>query len=179
VDIISPDISQPWHTTGAIINEVNFAPLLGGGEISRAHIGEYLARLIDGDGRIPVHVYVGGKAAWEAGLKRQASLLAEGIEAIVTNDTLTLDHQGHPIHMPLKSLADRANALVLSRQTKAIILVIQNGGLLASSLPLESVESVSIIDDETTENARSNKRISSTNLDILKRCLIRWQSQKP
>ena len=35
IDIISTDISRPWFETGAVINEVNFAPLLGGAEISR------------------------------------------------------------------------------------------------------------------------------------------------
>ena len=28
IDIVSPNITQPWHSNGAIINEVNFAPLL-------------------------------------------------------------------------------------------------------------------------------------------------------
>jgi acyl-coenzyme A synthetase/AMP-(fatty) acid ligase/D-alanine-D-alanine ligase-like ATP-grasp enzyme len=29
IDIISPDIARPWHENGAVINEVNFSPLLG------------------------------------------------------------------------------------------------------------------------------------------------------
>ena len=31
VDIISPDIAKPWYENNAIINEFNFAPLLGEG----------------------------------------------------------------------------------------------------------------------------------------------------
>jgi cyanophycin synthetase len=42
VDVISSDITQPWHQNGAIINEVNHAPLLGGGEISAAFRWKFL-----------------------------------------------------------------------------------------------------------------------------------------
>ena len=45
IDIITPDIGTPWHANGAIINEVNYAPLLGGGEISPRHVPEFLQRL--------------------------------------------------------------------------------------------------------------------------------------
>src|SRR5690606_29296845 len=38
IDIISTEIALPWHQNGAVINKVNFSPLLGGGEISRRHI---------------------------------------------------------------------------------------------------------------------------------------------
>lgn len=57
VDIITENISDPWYENGAIINEVNFAPLLGGAQISRSYIPEYLSRLIDGDGKIPIEVH--------------------------------------------------------------------------------------------------------------------------
>ena len=60
IDIVSPNITQPWHSNGAIINEVNFAPLLGGAEISRSKIPRFLETLIKDDGRIPIHVYIGG-----------------------------------------------------------------------------------------------------------------------
>jgi len=54
IDIISPDIAKPWHTNGAIINEVNFSPLFGGAEISRSHIAAFFAEFISGDGKIPI-----------------------------------------------------------------------------------------------------------------------------
>jgi cyanophycin synthetase len=37
VDIVSTDIRVPWHQNGEIINEVNYAPLLGGSEISLSY----------------------------------------------------------------------------------------------------------------------------------------------
>jgi hypothetical protein len=33
VDMISLDIRVPWHANDAVINEVNYSPLLGGAEI--------------------------------------------------------------------------------------------------------------------------------------------------
>lgn len=53
VDIMSPDIGQPWQANGAIINEVNYAPLLGGGEVSRARLPDLLRQLLPDGGRIP------------------------------------------------------------------------------------------------------------------------------
>ena len=38
VDMISCDITVPWHANGAVINEVNFAPALGTSVISRLHV---------------------------------------------------------------------------------------------------------------------------------------------
>jgi hypothetical protein len=38
IDFISNDVSEPWYKNGAAFNEVNVAPLLGGGEISRGYI---------------------------------------------------------------------------------------------------------------------------------------------
>lgn len=56
IDIISADISKPFYENGAIINEVNFSPLFGGGEISRAAIPEFLKESIELDGRIPITI---------------------------------------------------------------------------------------------------------------------------
>lgn len=82
VDIITPDIARPWFENGAIINEVNFAPLSGGGEISRQHIPTFLHRLLGGNGRIPVEVFVGGSAALSAAKKRWESPAKRELPAI-------------------------------------------------------------------------------------------------
>ena len=74
IDIITSDIGTPWHANGAIINEVNYAPLLGGGEISRRHVPEFLQRLLGGNGRIPVEAFVGGESAMAAARQGRANL---------------------------------------------------------------------------------------------------------
>ncbi len=63
IDMISDDITVPWPANGAVINEVNFAPTLGQGVVSRLHVKTHLTRLLGGDGRIPVEVYSGNAVA--------------------------------------------------------------------------------------------------------------------
>ena len=142
VDIISPDISEPWNRNGAIINEVNFAPLLGGGEISRRHIGEYVTRLLEGDGRIPLEVFLGGEAAWLAAIQRRMTLGGDGSGIFVTSAERTLDDKGQEIPMPFQSLYRRSQALLLSRQVRTLLLVVQDDEWLRTGLPVEYVDNV-------------------------------------
>ena len=142
IDIISPDITEPWHTNGAIINEVNFAPLLGGGEISRRYIGEYLTRLLEGDGCIPIDVFLGGDAAWDAAMVRRKALGGDGAGIFVTNAVRTLDGNGHEIPMPLQGLYERSRALLLSKKVYALLLVVQDDEWLRTGLPVEYIDSV-------------------------------------
>lgn len=59
VDIITPDITIPWYSNGAIINEVNPSPQYGGGDISRRTISLFLEELMDERGHIPITVITG------------------------------------------------------------------------------------------------------------------------
>ena len=63
VDMISCDITVPWHANGAVINEVNLSPFLGEGVLTDRHVKTFLTRLVGDGGRIPVEVYVGNAAA--------------------------------------------------------------------------------------------------------------------
>ena len=49
VDIITTDITVPWHQNGAIINEINFSPLLGGSEISKKYVQSVMKEILQGD----------------------------------------------------------------------------------------------------------------------------------
>jgi len=146
VDMISPDITAPWHANGAIINEVNFAPLLGGGEISRRYVDEYLIRLVDGRGRIPVEVFVGGAAAWEAAEARWQTLLQAGVVAFLCNDVRTLGGDGQPFALPVDGLYARVRALTLRAEVGALVLVVQTLELLGTGLPLDRVDRVVVVD---------------------------------
>lgn len=143
IDIITPDIGRPWHENGAIINEVNFAPLLGGGEISRSHIPEFLARLMNGDGRVPIEAIVGGDAALAAARARQQELAGEWINCVVTSHATTLSAAGEEIRFPFASLYRRCKALLLDKRVGAIVLVIQTDELLRSGLPVDRIDRVS------------------------------------
>lgn len=147
IDIISPDIGRPWHENGAIVNEVNFAPLLGGAEISRRHLAQFLDRLLQGDGRIPVEVFVGGESAFRAAAARWRSLRFGGVGAVLTNGTETFSASGEAWPMPLRGVYQVARALTLSPRVSALVVVIAADEFARLGLPLEAVDAVTKVED--------------------------------
>ena len=149
VDIITEDISKPWAETGAIINEVNYKPLLGGGKISRRYLPEYLDRLMGGSGRIPVKVFVGDERALDAAKAHHNALIRRGIAAYLTNDSQTLGASGQELLLARNGLHARVRALVLSGDVEAIAIVVQTDSLLVEGLPLEGVDEVHVVGEVT------------------------------
>lgn len=119
IDIISPDIAKPWYVNGAIINEVNFAPLFGGAEISRSYIPEFFAQFIKGDGKIPIEVF----DTKEVALEFQKMHAAQGRRCYVTTANRTIDQLGRDIMMPWRDLKKRIRALTLRSDVDAISVV--------------------------------------------------------
>lgn len=122
VDIISSDISAPWFRNGAVINEVNFAPLLGGGEISRRYLPQYLARIIDEDGRIEVEAIVDASASLSTARQRQQQHLEHGLRCWITSGRHTIGPDGSERPMPFVTLAERFQALLLDSSIDAVVL---------------------------------------------------------
>jgi len=151
IDIISPDISVPWHANGAIINEVNFAPLLGGGEISRSHIPEYLSRLVQEDGRIPVEAFIGAEGALAAARRRQAELQAQGLACALTSHDQTWTAPDQAVILNLQGVAHRCRALLMNRQVDAILLVIQSDEILRAPLPVDRLSALHIVEPELSD----------------------------
>ena len=118
VDMISADITQPWYENGAVINEVNFAPLLGGAEISRSYLPTFFAQIMHGDGRIPIE-YVD---QLEAAKKRQESFKIKGLRCFVTTPYQTFDATGNLLALPFDGLKQRCMALIYRSEVDAIVL---------------------------------------------------------
>jgi len=145
VDIISPDIGQAWHKNGAIINEVNFAPLLGGAEISKSHIPAFLGRLLADSGRIPIEVFVGNEDAMSAAQARRQQMLDQGQCYHLTSHELSLTPEGDEINLPFNSLCNRCLALLLNRRVEALILVVQTNELLQTAMPIDRINKLNKI----------------------------------
>lgn len=144
IDIITPDISRPWHENGAIINEVNYAPLLGGGEISRSYIPDFLARLVASDGRIPIEAYLGNDDAFLAARARQIQLANSRVACFLTSHATTLGPEGTDLPVPGAGLYARCQALLMNRRVEAIVLVIQTDELLQTGLPVDRLTRYSV-----------------------------------
>lgn len=153
IDIISTDISRPWHENGAIINEVNFAPLLGGAEISRTYLPAFLDGLMQGDGRIPVEVFVGDGNALRAATERWKALRSDGIGAVLTNGKETLSATGDAWPMPFDNVYQVTRALTLSPHVAALVVVIPADDFLRLGPPLEAVDAVTKVDEAIAQAA--------------------------
>lgn len=117
IDIISPDISEPWYKNGAIVNEVNFAPLFGGAEISRSYIKKFFTDFMDGDGKIPIIECINEKEA----TLYQSKENSKGVRCYFTSSHKTIDFLGNQIVMPFNNLSRRVKALTLYSDADLIV----------------------------------------------------------
>ncbi len=151
IDIISSDISRPWHENQAIINEVNYAPYFGGNEIARSAMPTYLKTLISGDGRIPIEIVLGNDVEMSEAHSRQQALLNQGIDCYLTSHSETLKPDGQPMPFPFQSLFNRASALLMNRRVEALVLSVQTNELLQTGLPLNQVDKLIHTNDEISD----------------------------
>ena len=174
VDIISPDIGVPWYENGAVINEVNFAPLLGGGEISKLHIPLFLDQYIGGDGRIPVEVFVGGEAAWTKASDRWRELLDMGVKCYLANEVRIMAPSDSVLYMANSGLYQRVRSLILSSEVEAMVLVVQTDEVLESGLPLEFVDAVTHVDNHLVSYKSKSDQLSPSRTRALIQLLEKW-----
>ncbi len=119
IDIITDDISMPWHESGAIVNEVNFAPLLGGGDISRRHIPVFLSEFVQGDGKIPVEVFAEDEIAAR---NRRDELIRQELRCYLITGSGAIDPQGIVVKFPFNSLKRMVRALICRADVDAIVI---------------------------------------------------------
>ncbi|MFT5720430.1 MAG: cyanophycin synthetase [Motiliproteus sp.] len=146
VDIISEDISIPWHLNGAIINEVNNAPMLGLGASSITAIPGILSQLVDGDGRIPIEIFVGGDNALAQGRQRQQELSAQGFACFLSNHRITEDPNGLCWPIIGQGVHPRVRALLMDKQVAAIVLILHSDECLEQGLPVDYISGLEVVD---------------------------------
>lgn len=141
IDLISPDITRPWHENGAIVNEVNYSPLLA----SRANAqGMYavLERWMQGSGRIPIVAVVGGDAALHEARGLRDERVALGLRCWL----VTHDHAESPAGdarvQAVDGLFDRVIALLADPTVEALVLVVQTEEVLDAGMPVDRVDEV-------------------------------------
>lgn len=141
IDIISTDITRPWYENGAIINEVNFSPLLSG-----RHTGKVIASLLDEwlpcNGHIPVEVVIGGESAMAEGLRIRADYAIRGVRCWLINHLETVADSGDSRAIAASGLYGRCMALLMDPDVEALVMVIQTGELLGTGLPLSRIDHI-------------------------------------
>ena len=146
VDIISSDISRPWFENGAVVNEMNFAPQFGAPLAARSRMAHFLDRLLPGDGRIAIEVFIGADAALSAARCRQRELAAGGLPHRLTTHDRNWAGDASELHLDASGLFDRCLALLMDGDVQGLILVVQNDELLRSGLPVDRVDRVHVDD---------------------------------
>lgn len=145
VDLITPDISAPWHANGGVINEINSAPTLGASHASRSSMRWVMKLLLSDKGRIPVEIFVGGSAALDAARRRQQALIAQGVACFMSSDYQTLDPTGNNMAMACQDSYLRCQALLTDKQVEAVVLALHTNDWLKTGLPVDRVSRVEVV----------------------------------
>lgn len=110
VDFISTDIRVPWHQNGAVINEVNYAPVIGRTHAYQRHAAKsYLRHILPAQGKIPIHVFIGSTLK-QAALDQWQQHIQSGQSFFMYRDESVYDADGRRLHFalaakPLEQLA--------------------------------------------------------------------------
>lgn len=168
VDLITTDISRPWHENGAIINEVNFTPFLGlQFDFQRTGVMHAVTGLVAHGTRIPVEVFVGDADALVAAKARQSALVQQGTRAFLTSHAVTLDGDHEiPLALSPDGLLQRCRALLVNAQVEALLLVIQTNEPLLRGLPVDAVNALHVI-NRNVLNTAANTPLGEAAVDEL------------
>ena len=126
VDLITADISQPWQSSGAIVNEVNYSPNMAS-PIHRA--ASYLVPLLERQksqiDRIPVHLYLGPSARPAALAAYQQLMTQQGGCYFVSAEQL-YDGSGGDVACAADTLFERVQALLTRPQVTALVVLLEH-----------------------------------------------------
>lgn len=150
VDLMTTDASVPWYENGAKLNELNYLPAVG-------YLRDYtdkmtkslIASIFPEQGRIPLRLLVGGKAAIDAAMMHQAAMLKDGSRCHLVSHDCHLGADGRPIVDAIHnhSLFRRVRAVLMDPQADALIIVAQNDEFLLSGLPVDRLDKFEIVDE--------------------------------
>ncbi len=142
IDMIAEDLSQPWHESGAVINEVNFAPLFGWNPATLERRAPFLRRLLRGDGRIPVCAVVGDGDLLSRGRAVRDEWVRAGLRCHLTDSLRTEAPDGRGLMLDGSGLYARCHALLARRDVDAIVMLLDQPEFLTTGLPMDRVERI-------------------------------------
>lgn len=149
VDIISPDITRPWHEVGAIVNEVNFGPQFTTFK-RKVYADRFVAGLTEGGGRLPVHLVVGSEDSLAAAREMKKRLRNKGRKCHVTSANHSEDSNGTEIPMGALPLFERSVALLLRPDVHELIVAATPQEVFAKGIAADRLENVWITEREET-----------------------------
>lgn len=121
VDFITTDITRPWHETGGIINELNFRPEFYSKD-REEDAANAIPALVEGDGRIPVHLVAGEGDLLAHARALKARLGADGLRCHLTTASFSEDAEGSELHMALDTLFERSLAMIFRPDVDGLVM---------------------------------------------------------
>jgi len=118
IDFISDDVSVPWYKNGGAFNEVNVAPLLGGGEISRGYIPNFLQSYFSENGRIEIEI----EENLEAARSHHKTFTSEGLRTFLVSESIILDPTGNTIVSACSDFGDRIKSILYRIDCDALVI---------------------------------------------------------
>jgi cyanophycin synthetase len=118
VDFITDDVSVPWYKNGAAFNEVNVAPLLGGGEISRGYIPNFLQSYFNDNGRIKIEI----EENLEIAHSHHKTLVSKGLRTFLVSESIILDSSGDTVVSACDEFEDKVKSILYRIDCDALVI---------------------------------------------------------
>lgn len=133
VDFISKDIAIPWHQNGAVINEVNYSPVVGRThQFQRQAAMLYMKQLFPTRGQIPIEVFI-GESSRQRALSKWKRQVKIGKKCIFCSEEGFLDSKGKPIHLAgTNSVYEKIAMLRTDISVDAIVVHAKNRNIISS-----------------------------------------------
>jgi cyanophycin synthetase len=153
VDLITPDIAQPWHANGAIINEMNYRPQFAveQRELDTSILANALA---PGGGRIPVHLVVGSGDLGAAADKLKRRLAKSGQSCHSTSATVTQGPDGRAVHFAATTLFERSLLLAMRPDVRGLILIGSPDELFERGLAVDRLDTIEVVEADASAAKR-------------------------
>ena len=166
IDLITPDISQPWQSNGAIVNEVNYSPNMASPQHRAA---SYLVPLFEKQrskvGRIPIHLYL-GPFADTAALDHHRRLSEQGINSYFADSTGLTDSNSATVPCLAETLFARLQAALLHPKAEALVVSLvstQEGDQwMRSGSPVDLFDSVTLVIDSNAADERAWQQLADS-----------------
>jgi cyanophycin synthetase len=158
IDFISEDISVPWHQNGAVINEINYAPVTGRThEYQRLGTQKYLKLAVPNFGRIPIELFLGNAMASLASLRWKQYLEQGKATYFVDQNTIWIDSQSSYVASGPQSISHRLATLRFDTRLQAIVVFCKRASALTEDgLPFEYVTSLHV-DSKLLKNVEQSR----------------------
>jgi len=172
IDLMTTDISVPWHASGARINEVNPFPLIG---IRLAHNRQaaldYIDEYFPDGGRVEIVFVLGGAEAYRRAIAAQRADRSRNIASLVCASA------GH--REPGAISPDRLRAGIFGRvgdmltrvELERLYVVVQTDEFLHTGLPVDRIDSVEVTDDDIRSFSDPAVRVDRNRIDEMLRLI--------